>query len=464
MSTGVRTRFSACVTEQLDVSDARTALYSWFFARHGRGKFALCLDDTHRTDADTGGTVAICDTLRWLGLDWDEGPYAQSERLPFYRRRALWLVEQDKAYRCYCAPQPCDGHCRDLSPGKRVTLEAQGVAPAIRFRAPDVGQTCFDDCIYHTQVVENGILDDVILLRPDGSPTYHLTSVVDDHEMAITHVFSGHKLIDTAVHLHLCAAFGWDPPRFAHLPPIVTPGGESSMPLGAYRERGYLPLAIVNQLARLGWSPRGKRELLALDELAERFELGRVSHSPSMFDVTQLDWFNRRYLAQVDEATVTRLLVPYWHSAYGLADRAEGTAMTSAEWQRTLALSVRDEVHALCEVVDRVRFAFVDAVEPDAEAAQVLVQPYAPEVLSAFVQGVSMVAPFTFGPIDAYVSDLRWHFKASHGIRSRDVMYVIRAALTGQLDGPCLVDACQLLGQRRCVERVGAVLAAYQRA
>jgi glutamyl/glutaminyl-tRNA synthetase len=303
----------------------------------------------------------------------------------------------------------------------------------------------------------------VILLRPDGSPTYHLTSAVDDREMAITHAIRA-KLADTAMHLHLCAAFGWDPPRFAHLPPIVLPAGEFSMPLRAYRERGYLPPAIVNQLTRLGWSPRGKRELLALDELAERFELGRVSHSPSTFDVRQLDWFNRRCLAQLDEATVTRLFVPYWHDAYGLADRAEGTALASAEWQRALALSVRDEVHALCEVVDRVRFAFVDAVEPDAQAAQVLAQPYAPEVLSAFARDVSSVAPFRFGPIDAYVSDLRWRFKASHGVRSRDVMYVVRAALTGQLGGPCLVDACQLLGRRRCVERIRAALAAYQHA
>jgi glutamyl-tRNA synthetase len=454
-----RVRFSPSARGRLSIGDAHAAVYNWLYARHEGGVFVLRLDDVHPTSEE------VCADLRWLGLDWDEGPFIRSERLPLYRRLAEQLVEMGRAYRCYCAPQRCQGRCRDLSADERAALEARGIPSATRFCAPRTDRTRFDDLICHSQVVENNALNDVVLLRPDGSPTHHLTDVLDDHEMAIAHVIqSHHKLSDTFVHLALYAALGWDPPQYAHLPSVAWPEDGATASLAVYRERGYLALPVANQLARLGWSPRGKRALLALGELAERFELGRVSHRTIAFDLEQLGWLNRRYLAQLDEATVTRLFIPYWHSAYGLADRAQGTGMTSGAWQRALALSVRGEVHALAEVVDRVRFAFLDGIEPDVDAAQMLAQPYAPEVLSAFMEGISAVEPFDFDSIDAYVSDLRRRFKASHGVRSRDVMYVVRAALTGELGGPCLVDACRLLGRRRCVERAREALAAYQHA
>jgi glutamyl-tRNA synthetase len=459
-----RVRFSPGGSGPLDVGDARAALYSWLYARHEGGALVLRLQDEGPTVAHAGGAEAVCDTLRWLGLDWDEGPHTQSRPASSYYACVERLVERGRAYRCYCAVQDpahdlprCDGRCRDLAP--------VGVSPAIRFLPPRAGQVVFDDLVYRTQVVENSVLEDVILLKPDGSPTRLLASVVYDHAMAVTHVIRGYeRLADTSVHLHLCAALGWDPPLYAHLPPIVWPEDKSPMWLTTYRERGYLALAMANQLARLGWSPRGRRELLSLQELVERFDLRRVSHSQSMFDVRQLDWFNQRCLAQLDEATLARLFVPRWQEAYGLAHHAEGTALTPGEWQRTLAVAVRTEVHVLSEVAAKVRFAFADGVEPGAEAAEMLAQPYASEVLLAFVAGIAAVEPFAFGPIDALVSDLRRRFKVSHGIRSRDVMYVIRAALTGQLGGACLVVACQLLGRRRCVERTRVALEAHQHA
>ena len=196
--------------------------------------------------------------------------------------------------------------------------------------------------------------------------------------------------------------------------------------------------------------------------LAERFDLRRLSRSPVPFDWTQLGWFNRRCLSQLDEAALTSLFVPCWQAASGLAHRAEGTALAPDDWQRVLAVSVRQEVRALSQVADKVGFAFADRIELGARsdpAALILAQAYAPDVLSAFVDAIAAVEPFTFEPIDALVSELRWRFKASHGIRSRDVMHVIRAALTGRLDGPCLVDACQVLGRQRCIERARATLA-----
>jgi glutamyl-tRNA synthetase len=263
--------------------------------------------------------------------------------------------------------------------------------------------------------------------------------------------------------LRLHEARGWTPPRFVYLPPVVWPTGNAlaSASVHLLRARGYLAPAVVNHLARLGWSPRGKRALLSLSALAQHYDLGRLARKPVAFRREQLDWFNRRYLASLDRAALVRLFVPYWRDAYGLAHRAEGTALGSDEWQQTLAVSVREEVCALPEVVDRVHFAFVDRIKPGARsgpATRMLAQAYAPEVLSAFVEAIAGVEPFGFAPIDALVSDLRWRFRASHGIRSRDVMHVIRAALTGRLDGPCLVDACRLLGRRRCVERARCVL------
>ena len=347
----------------LILGQARTALYGWLYARHQGATLVLCVTEGGPPVVAGGGLEALCDDLRWLGLDWDRGPLPEAgeppEPLQAGQESALWIAQ------------------------------------------------------------------------------------------------------------------GGGPPQAIGLPALVFSqgAGQESDALAAYRARGYLPLALANHLARLGWTPRGKRELLPLAELAARFDRQRVARAPVPFDLQQLHWFNRRALRALDAGEIAALLVPRWQRVYGgaagIAERAAGTALTPDEWQRTLALVVHEELDCLDQGVARARFAFVDEVTPDEGAREVLSRPYAPEVLRAFVRELPAVEPFSYPEIDAWIGGLRQRFKAAlgatQGVRSRDVMYVLRAALTGRMDGPCLVEVCQLLGQERCAARARAAQRAGQR-
>lgn len=287
------------------------------------------------------------------------------------------------------------------------------------------------------------------LCGPDGRPTRALIDAVDDHDLRVTHVLHDDDQRASARQA-VCEALGWDCPHDVTLPPLDGAGPE---PVSAYRGRGYQPLALANHLARLGWMPRGKQRLLSLSEMAERFDLQRLSRSPCPWNPERLNWFNHRVLRQLDGAALARLAASSWTAAYGAEHRADGTSLSPERWQALLGEAIRDELHCLDEVTDRVRFAFCDDLSPDAEAQRALAQAYALPVLQAFVNKLPGVAPFDAETIDAWISDLRWRFKDALGIRSRDVMYVLHAALTGRLDGPCLFVVCQLLGRQRCLER-----------
>ena len=356
----------------LSLADARVALYGWLYARHEGGRLVLCVTDAAADEPERAAPGSPCDELRWLGLDWDEGPYLQ----------------------------PTHG---------------EGGGPPDPIRA----------------------------------------AVTDDHELGITHVLWPHERgPELARYVELCAALGWGPPHFAGLPALSydgPPARPSSLP--ACREEGYLPLAVANDLARMGWTPRGKRALLPLEELAAQFDLSRVARGPVKPPPGQLAWLNRRCLAQLDPAQRTALMAERWEQAYGLADRAGGTGLAPAAWREMLAEAVTGQVHALAEAPALVRFAFVEDVEPDAQAAEALSRPYAGQVLAAFAEGISTVEPYAYGELDAMISALRLHFRGALGVRSRDVLHVVRAALTGGVDGPCLVVACQLLGRARCLQR-----------
>ena len=480
----VRVRFASCPTAHLHVGDLRTAVYNWLFARHTGGRFVLRLEDVEHEDSPPPGTQSLCETLSWLGLEWDEGPgadeaygpYTQSGRLDLYRCCARQLVDCGRATLCPPSPdrltQPRQRRMEPVRPTERhpdcstAGPEVRRGPRIVRLRSPTYGQTTVLDQVLGTHVFEHNALADVVLLEADGLPTRLLADVVDDHHMQITHVIQDHqRLSDVPYQIRIYEALGWDPPNYAHLPPILWPercspeGRGGDVPLAWYRERGYLPQALINHVALLGWRPRGKRGLLPLDDLAARFDLRRISRSPQVPDVARLDWFNRQSLRRMGAEQVTRMLVARWQRVYGVPDRAERTDLAPSAWQRTLALAIREESCNLSQAVCSARFAFEDHVERGAVAEEVLAQPYAAQVLTAFIHGLACLGSFDYGPIDASITDLRWRFKASHGIRSRDVMYVIRAALTGRMDGPCLVTVCQLLGREQCIERAQALLA-----
>jgi glutamyl/glutaminyl-tRNA synthetase len=248
-------------------------------------------------------------------------------------------------------------------------------------------------------------------------------------------------------------------PQYVCLPPIKEPG--ASIEVRELVRQGYSGLALANCLARLGWSPRGKRALLTLDELAARFELGCVSHRPVVFDRRHLDWFNRRWLSGLDAGEVSALLVPHWHAAYGCAERAVGTALSPEAWRQMLALAIREGLDRPEQCVDKARFAFIDDLPLDPASRTALDQPYAETILRAFARELppaSSPSAYDFEPLDEFCREFRLRFKDTLGVRSRDVMYVLRAALTGRQDGPCLVVVCQLLGRARCIQRVQAAL------
>ena len=305
----VRTRFAPSPTGFLHIGGARTALFNWLYARHGGGDFILRIEDTDTHRSTAAYSQAIIEGLAWLGLNPDEGPIYQSGRFERYRAVADTLIGQGSAYRCYCTPEELeerrneqirrgekpryDGHCRD------VTAPRPGVAPVVRFRTPQEGRVGFTDLVRGVIDFENAELDDLVILRSDGTPTYNFGVVVDDHDMEITHVIRGDDHINnTPRQIHIYHALGLPLPKFAHLPMILGPDGSrlskrhGAVSVEQYRLDGFLPEAMVNDLVRLGWS-HGDQEIFSTDEMIQYFDLTAISRSPAIFNRDKLTWLNQ---------------------------------------------------------------------------------------------------------------------------------------------------------------------------
>ena len=358
----VRVRFAPSPTGIPHVGNIRTALFNWLFARHEGGSFVLRIEDTDQTRLDPRALDAILESLRWLGLDWDEGPevggpygpYFQSQRLEHYHRAADELIAKDAAYRCYCSPERLeqvraeqarrkeppryDRRCRNLSEDERKQEEAKGIVGVVRFKTPLTGQTEFDDIVRGRVVFENETLDDFVLLKSDGYPTYHLANVVDDHMMGITHVLRAEEwLPSTPRHLLLYDALGYAPPRFAHLPMILgSDRAKLSKRHGAvslleYKRQGYLPEAMFNFLGLLGWSLDDHTEIISREEFVRNFSLERIVKNPAIFDVEKLTWMNGVYMRALSPERLAELLVERLEDDLPQTCDARSTATTSCE-------------------------------------------------------------------------------------------------------------------------------------
>jgi nondiscriminating glutamyl-tRNA synthetase len=484
----VRVRFAPSPTGDPHIGNIHTALFNWLLARSQEGRFVLRVEDTDVARYSEGALDKMMDGLRWLGLDWDEGPdkggpyapYVQSQRLGLYRHWIEHLLKQGKAYRCFCSPQRLDtrrqemvakgqpprysGRCRYLTPTECAREEARGVASVVRLKSPLEGQTPFHDLLRGPLTFSNRDLDDTILLKSDGYPTYHLASVIDDHLMDITHVLRGEEWISsTPWHILLYQAFGWEPPQFVHLPLILNSDRSKlskrvgSSNLNHYLEVGYLPEALVNYLALLGWSPPSAgAEVLSPQELTAQFALDRLSRSSSILDLERLDWFNKQHLKRHSPAAVVALTKPYLQSAFGRVSCHEGTALGETEWRETFATATRDEMATLQDVVELGQPLFEDNFALTEEAKQALLAVAAPDVLSALAADLPGLEPFTYDAVNLYLRALRYRFKTERALAGREVMFPIRAALTGTLKGPCLVVLAILLGKERCLSRIRA--------
>lgn len=467
----VRVRFAPSPTGYLHVGGARTALYNWLFARHHGGVFILRIEDTDVDRSKPELVTAILRSLEWLGLNWDEGPFYQSERLTPYHALAAELERRGQAYPCFCTgeelqakrakaeadrrPWKYDGACRNLPDSKRQRRRAAGHPYAIRFRVPDSGETSFDDEVFGHLEVENRDLEDFVLLRSDGNPTYHLGVVADDLDMRVTHVVRGaDHLSNTPKQVLMYQALGAPAPRFAHLPLILGPDRQrlskrhGATSVEAYRELGVLPEALVNFLALLGWTPPGGKEIVPLDNLVKTFALAAVSKSNAVFDPEKLAWMNSEYLRHLPAERLLPLVEEELKSA-GLST-ATAAADERRRFQDTVLL-LQTRARNLKDFSGSFRAFFTDQFDYDPEAAKKFwKEARLAELLSALAEKLAGAGPFDLAGSENALRALA----AEKGVKAGLLINAARVALTGQAVAPGLFEVMVTLGQERVVARL----------
>jgi glutamyl-tRNA synthetase len=469
--TPVRVRFAPSPTGYPHLGNIRTALFNWLFARHHGGTFVLRIEDTDVARRVEGAVEIILDSLRWLGLDWDEGPYFQSQRLPAYRETSQRLLDEDRAYHCYCSPERLDlmrkeqmkrkqppkydRRCRDLTQEERAQLNAAGITPVIRFKTPLEGQTTFDDLVYGQVTFKHDTLDDFVLLKSDGYPTYHLANIVDDHFMSISHVLRAEEwLSSTPRHVLLYQALDWEAPRFAHLPMILGPDRaklskrHGATNINEYQREGYLPDAMVNFLALLGWSLDDRTELLSREELTEHFSLARVGKTGAIFNREKLEWMNGVYLRRLSLAEFVRRAMPFLDR-----DLPESVARPLNEdyVSQVLAL-IQERTKTLTEVPQLVGFFFVDV--PQYEVSHFLKgrldRSSAVEAITIARQRLEKLVIWDAGTLEDVLRSLATELN----LRTGEFFGLLRLAITGRTAAPPLFQTMAVLGREKCLKRL----------
>jgi len=479
----VRVRYAPSPTGYPHVGNIRTALFNWLFARHCGGSFIVRIEDTDVTRKVEGAVEAILDGLRWLGLDWDEGPrvggkygpYFQSQRLELYRKAAEKLVAQGDAYYCYCSPERLkemraeqvrrkqppgyDRRCRDLSPQGRQQKEAEGITPVVRFKTPLEGQTAFNDLIWGEVAFENSTIDDFILLKSDGYPTYHLANIIDDHLMEISHVLRAEEwLSSTPRHFLLYQALGFTPPEFAHLPMILGPDRaklskrHGAVSITEYREQGYLAETMVNFLALLGWSLDDKTEILSRQELIDNFSLERVSRTAAIFNHDKLSWMNGVYIRSLSLEDFTQRSLPFLEK--GLPPEVERPL--SAGYVRQIMPLLQERARTLAEVSDLAQFFFVEQLDYDSGLliGRKVSRESATGALTAAQQKLEKLKAFDTESLEAVLRPLAEEL----GLKTGQLFGTLRVAVTGQTAAPPLFQTMAVLGREQCLSRIKTAL------
>ena len=471
----VRLRFAPSPTGYPHLGNIRTALFNWLFARHHDGEFILRIEDTDVARRVEGAVEIILDSLRWLGLNWDEGPYFQSQRLPIYREIAHKLLEEDHAYLCYCSPQllemmrqeqikrkqppKYDRRCRDLTQHERTRLEAIGVTPVIRFRTPFAGETTFCDLIHGPVTFKNDALDDFILLKSDGYPTYHLANVVDDHLMAISHVLRADEwLSSTPRHVLLYQALNWQAPQFAHLPMILGPDrAKLSKRHGAttiteYQKQGYLADAIVNFLALLGWSLDDRTELLSREDLIKHFSLERVGKTAAIFNKDKLEWMNGIYLRALSPGEFVQQAMPFLDR-----DLPESVKrpLDNSYVGRVLSL-IQERAKTLAEIPQLASFFFLDEVKYDTGLllSGKLDAKSAAQAMTIASQKLEEITTWDATTLEGVLRPLATELNLGTG----ELFGLLRVAVTARAAAPPLFETMAVLGNGKCLKRLNTAL------
>jgi glutamyl-tRNA synthetase len=455
----VVTRFAPSPTGELHIGGARTALFNWLYARRHGGKFILRIEDTDRERSTPEFVRAILDGMTWLGMAWDEGPYYQTDRMELYRKEASLLLVQGKAYRCVCTPEMLtrrreemkvrkekpryDGRCRSLPPEA-----SRGKPSVVRFKTPLTGQTVVRDLLRGDVTFENGELDDLVLLRTDGTPTYNFVVVVDDASMGITHVLRGDDhLNNTPKQLLIYEALGYPVPGIGHFPLIHgMEGGKMSKrdaetSVMKYREMGYLPEAIVNYLARLGWG-HGDQEIFSVAELRKLFSLEHVNLSPSRFDINRLLNLNAHYIKEADAGRLAGLLVPFLE--------ARGIDASPSPWLALAVSTLQERSRTLAEMADSMVYYFREK-ETDPKAAAKFLTPEIAPVFEELATAFSALPEFSPVAMEATL-----HAIVERKGRTLKIHQPIRVALTGGTASPGLFDVMEVLGREEVVRRLSS--------
>ncbi len=473
-----RVRFAPSPTGYLHIGNIRTVVFDWLYARQQGGALVLRIEDTDQTRYVPGAIDFMKESLRWLGMDWDEGPdiggthgpYTQSERLPIYKEHAEALIEKGWAYRCNCSPERLeqvreaqrqrgdpimyDGHCRQL-PSDAISPEEPHV---IRLKVPREGETIVHDLLRGEVVFDNRLVDDQVLLKTDGFPTYHLAVVVDDHLMKITHVLRGDDWLPSAPkHFLLYRAFEWEPPVFVHVPLVLGPDGKKlskrhgAVTIEDFRRQGYLPDAIFNFLALLGWAPGegDEQELFTREELVKRFALERINLAPAVFSYDKLDWMNGMYIRQLSEEELLQHLIPFWEDAGFVASPVPAEDL---ETLRILVPLVQERLKRLSDVVELTDFVFTEIETPAAEAlvGKKMTPAQSRDALRAVQKLLAGLVSFDAETMEPALRKLA----EALDLKAGQLFTIIRVATSNKRVAPPLFGSLEALGREKALRRL----------
>ena len=488
-----RVRFAPSPTGFFHIGGARTALFNWLYARHTDGQFILRIEDTDRNRYHPDALQDLLDGLRWLGLDWDEGPevggeygpYFQSERLEMYQEWANWLIEQGKAYRCYCTADELDQmrdeqrankgkigydrRCRYLSPEERAAREAEGRPWVVRLAVPVDGTVTINDAIRGDISFSNAELQDAVLMKSDGWPTYHLANIVDDHFMAITHIMRGDEWLSSVpLHWHLYEAFGWEPPIWAHLPVILSPSGKGKVskraiqnPDGSvtpvfvhdYKDMGYLPDAVDNFLNGIGWALDGETEIYDRETAIEAFSIASVQASPGRFPADKLEWMNSVYIRQLTPDAFLAALAPFLSADLDVPEEV----LLQDPRLRLLLPDVQERIKKLNEVAPWVAFLYADEIIIENPTDLIPRKTTPEQTIAALTASAELLTGLELWDETSIEAGLR-NLAGELELKVGQVLGPIRTAISGQSVALPLFIALAALGQPTSVERIRAAI------
>lgn len=466
MNQQIRVRFAPSPTGYLHIGGARTALFNWLFARHYKGIFILRIEDTDRNRSTDEYLNLIIEGMKWLNLDWDEGPFRQTDRFDIYRDYADRLIKEGKAYYCCCTPEELerkrqiavasglpmkyDGKCRDLN------IKSAYMSTAVRFKMPREGQTVVNDLIKGHVTFENSQLEDLVIIRSDGTPTYNFVVVVDDIDMKISHIIRGDDhLNNTPKQIHIYKAFVSKMPEFAHLPMIL---GHDKSRLSkrhgatsvlAYKEMGYLPEALVNYLARLGWS-HGDQEIFTKDEMIEYFLIENIGKSAAVFNPEKLLWLNSHYIINSDPVWLAELVMPFLIQK-GIVSEDQDIDIN---WLSKAVNLLRERSKTLDELANLLRYFISDLVEIDPKASQKFLTPESIKYLTEIRDSLLMLQDVSAAEIEKIFTDL----SKTHNVKLGAIAQPVRVALTGGTASPGIYEIIEIIGKEKTLKRLSKAI------